>query len=183
MKSSIEEGTSSHRTSCSRKREGNGSFSQPPVVSSRFSFAALNSDLALKKMHSELFRLKFETTTSLAIDYIILPTSENQTIPQDTIIKTGFESVYIDRYCLSRKKCCVQQFKQTSLAEDRSWEGFSLPDLFCDSYCCPCSACPLIQDIPDCHVGFTKSVSPQHRRKAIFILLWLICPADLSVSL
>lgn len=104
----MEEGTSSHGTFCSRKREGNVSSSQPPGVSSHFSVALLNSGLAFRKT-KVLRALQTEisdTPPKLANEYT-LPSHIGE---GDYSVRHYYKNrflVRVHRHSFSRKKLCV----------------------------------------------------------------------------
>lgn len=158
----MKERTLSHRISCGRKREGNGSFSQPPRVSSHFNVAILNSGLAFKKTNV-LRVLQTEisnTPPNLQMNILSLPYRRRR-----LFLKTLYKNTFLvrtHRLNLSKKMLCVVALPTDQPCRDRDY-GKGL--MIRASQYCPCSACPLIHDVPDGPVGFTKSTSAQHRRR------------------
>lgn len=155
----------------------------PPRVSSHFNVAILNSGLAFwkKQLHSESFRLKFQTH-HLTCKWIYSPSHIEE---GDYSLRHYCKNTFLvraHRLSLSKKILCVVALPTDQPCRDRDC-GKGL--MIRASQCCSCSPCPLIHDVP---VGFTKSTSAQHRRSvtvdpALALLFWKSFSFSLIIQL
>lgn len=152
------------------------------------SFAALNSDLAFFFFFYALRALQTEisnTPPDLQLNTLSLPHRKS-----DYFLKYYYknrflectESVHIGTASPERNAVCSAS-SRAALQRMGSWEGFSLPVLFCAFQGCPYSACPIIQTFQIVALVFQSLSVPSTEKDHVYPALALLFCKFSSFSL